>query len=226
MALIPERLWQMMTDEEKTLVQDVVDGFKQAPRIVCPNCQHEVAVRLKVTLGALEPGRLTPSKPADPEPVQPEDAAQKEILAHAIETGMLGAFQRAFEKATKTKLSSDHAIQRAFLTFVDQAHSRTVPMFVLDRYKSIYKGYVEFLQFNGVVVVVSEHIWREFIPVPLLVGAALKNQSGHTKGRLAVDETKFHEWIKGKYGYVPNASGAFKDLLTRKSFGAFDELTQ
>ncbi len=223
MPLIPERLWAQMSDEEKTLVEDVALGFRQEPRITCPNCQHEIGVRVKVELGKTKDnGHVATSSPA---PV--EDEPLDPVLTHAMETGMLGAFQRAFEASTKTKFASDAKLHKAFRIFVDLAHPRAVPTFVLDRYKSIYtSGYIEFRQANGVIAVIVEHVWREFVPTAFLIGPALKNLSGNVKGRLAVDEHQVTDWVKGRFGYVPRASKDFKELLQKKSFGAFDGLVQ
>lgn len=234
MALLPDRVYALLTDEERERISTIADGWRHEPRVDCPSCGASLGVRLKVTAGAVivDPdGRSVKAetKPADPPPPSVADDGfnpqELRIIQDAEESGMFDAFCNAVREE---KIGQTPANLRRFLfTFLQTARvTSDVPNYMLRQMKETHGGFVSFYSGNGVIAVVSDGVVREFIPVRYVKRGARAKMPGGLAATLADPEAQFTEWVRGRFGYVPRDSKVFADALRQPTVGSFGRMVQ
>lgn len=215
MAIVPERLWALMTEEERVELKAFTDGVL-GPTFRCPSCQSEVRVRVKLTFGAMS------MVAAEKTPKLPTDRSDQEIalLVEAKSSGMFDAYEKALraEKSEQMPKSLD-AIESLFLKFFTLGVPLGACSGAKTAYRERYQGNLEFVQSNGVVGVVEDRVLVEFAPLTCFRVA---------KGAVALRATrvKAEEWIKTRYGYIPKGNHVFAGAMRSKSLGGFGRLVQ
>lgn len=218
MAIVPERLWALMTPEERENIQSAVEGFL-GPTFRCPSCQAEIRARVKLAFGAtsLVTEEKTPPTASAPDELSPEE---RSIIHSAKASGMFDAYERAL-KEEKQELGPKglDKIERLFLKFFNLA----VPLDGCQNSKAVYRetypGRLEFVQSNGVVGVSRDRVLVEFTPLKFF-----KVPKGSTA--IKAPHLKAEQWIKTKFGYIPKGASAFAEAMRPKSLGAFGRLVQ
>ena len=217
MAVVPDRLWALMTDEEQAELRSFVAGMLR-PTFQCPNCKSEVGVRVKLSFGviALDTGYKTPPQSMRVE--RPKSDLQ--LLAQAKDNGMFGAYEKALreEKQDQVPRALD-AIEDLFLKFFQLGVPLKACNGAKDAYRARYTGHLDFVQSNGVVGVTEDRALIEFAPLRYF-----RIPKGSVA--LASPREKAEEWIKTRFGYVPKTSTLFASAMRNKSVGGFGRLVQ
>lgn len=215
MSLIPERVWALLTDEEKAAHRAFLDGAGHAVAVACPACQHAFEVRLKLSAKVHSRAALAP-RAALTRPETPQDR----LLAAAEQSGVLDAFRQACEKLKATNRPTDI---RAY--FVQWAEKKALvapgPAALAALRTEVPTGYLELWQWGGVVgVAADQQLWL-FVPydyVKGLSGGAVLQMRLPAVSQLQV-------WVRGRFGYVPAEARGFQEALQERSFGGFARLS-
>lgn len=220
MALIPERVWEMLSEEERDALQAAVDGFRHQPTFCCPSCQAEVAVKLKVSFGkvALEAAReKTPAAY-----VFARSHVDLRVLEAAKTSGLMNAFVSTV-KAEKEFAGVPSDMDEFFLEFFKKAATVDVPCITLTAWADEFGGRIEVWGHQGILAILSDGTLRAFFPKRLTEPVAVSGKGPRPK---VSNEASFALWTKGRFGYVPAGAGAFGQALRQKNIGKFGALVQ
>jgi hypothetical protein len=200
-------------------------NFVRAKIMICPHCQGEVRVGLKVQLiGELQaPKAGTPTHDAAVSKALTDSEA--EALRQAEQTGLLSAFSEALLGGRRPEqLPSDHS--HLFLLFFKKATPKAIPQFALKHYiREFSPAQIEVWGAEGVAAILADRVIKAFVPYKLLRGQEIKSLGGHGKARMNVNEEEFSAWVRTKHGYIVG-KGAFFNAMQQKSRGDFAKLVQ
>jgi hypothetical protein len=217
MSLIPDRVWDLLTDEERVRLREIVDGWRHEPRIVCPQCHAPIGVRLKITAGAVA---------LDLEPVPPVvplvGAKDAELLDAAKSTGMFDAFAHAVQEE-RQYAGAPADMPAFFLRFWSLLAPVTVPRLALAAWIDEFGGRIQVFGAEGILLVTSDGVAKLFIP-NRFVRASLS--SSKDDPQIVPRAAHFERWVKGKFGYVPAGASRFTEALRQRNVGAFGRLVQ
>lgn len=235
MAAIPERVWELLTDDERENLRQIAEGWRYDPRVECPSCGCQIAVRLRVTAGAVrisEDGSVV--KP-EPQPVEPvgssfdakaarEASEDVAFLLEAERSGVLAAFIEALRESNNAQDKAND-LSAVFLHWFKLAKPTIVPQFALTAAKERFGGYIEFFASNGVVVIVADGALKQFMPQRLITGTRVRTLGGSGHRRIVAEEQAV-EWVRGRFGYVPADAPLFNAAMRQKSPGNFGRIVQ
>ncbi len=217
MAVIPARVWELLTEDERVRLQEVLDGWRYQPNIVCPCCQTALGVRLKITAGAI----VLETEP--PPPVKPQlGAKDKELLDAAKSTGIFEVFSHAVREAMQYMgVPSD--MEAHFLRFWARLIEVSVPRAAMATWITEFGGYIRVYSSDDILLVTSDGIAKQFVPNRFVRAShSTKNDDPQIVPRSA----HFERWVKGKFGYVPAGANRFTDALRQRNIGAFGRVVQ
>lgn len=228
MAAIPERVWELLTEEEREQLRRIADGWRYEPRAQCPNCGCHFAMRLKITAGAVrldeegEPIKVTQptASEARANKTASEDVA---LLLEAERSGVLAAFIEALRESGNAQDKAND-LAAVFLHWFKLAKPKPMPRFAVQAAKERWGGRVSFFASNAVVAVVSDGVLKQFAPQRLLLGTKVPVLGGGST-RL-VPESDGVLWLRGKHGYVPVDTPLFNAEMQKRSAGEFGRMVQ
>lgn len=232
MPAIPDRVWELLTDDEREHLTSIVNGWRHEPRIVCPNCQAQLGVKLKISAGAINieatsesPVVATPAS-AGPTNDQRIAAAELAMIDSAERSGLMKAFVRAVHEAKGTSgVPTD--MNKFFLEFFRAAVVKRVPSFVVERFNREFSGNFTFWGVQGVLALSVDGVIRMFMPLSFIVGPPITSIATRKMGgRLQVDGNELEIWIKGRFGYVPLHSENYMNAMKQQNIGKFGTLVQ
>lgn len=235
MSAIPDRVWELLTDEERAKLKDIVNGWRHEPHIFCPSCGASLGVKLKISAGVVrmmdeEAQTVTDVKQAIAK--LPNDVAsvqalrlEQDFINDAERSGLLKAFEQAVVEDKPTNIPSD--MRKHFLAFFRTAAAKQVPSFALDYFKDQYDGRLQFWSSQGVMAVTADGIVRHFVPLRFISGASITSiGTNKMRGRLMADDRDLDVWVKGRFGYVPLSSQNYMDAIRQKNVGKFGAIVQ
>lgn len=234
MPAIPERVWQLLTEDETTNLRAIIDGWRYEPNVTCPRCHANIGIRLKIQAAATDLDvradtapveSLVPDAPrAAPTPTLGEN--ERALLESAERSGLLKAFTRAVHEA-KQDAGLPGNMAEFFLTFLRSAVAKRVPSFVIKRFNDEFNGHLSFWGAQGILAVSVDGMVRMFVPLSFIAGPPITSIGTKAmNGRLHVDGQDLEVWVKGRFGYVPMSSENYLDAMKRKNIGKFCEFVQ
>jgi hypothetical protein len=200
---------------------DHVEGLRRYKRdAVCPHCGQPI--ECYVTVGIVETqvpqeSTATRGKPWA-ERLSPE---QRQILEALRQQGLVQAFQAAMEEIPSQNRPKD--AERYLFTWLQKAAPRVVPPFAIAYFKAeFHRESLSFYAADAIIAVVANGCIKGFIPMPLLVGRAVKGLTGshNIRARLPATPEALDQWVRTRFGYVMGHGPAF-EMLQQRSFGAF-----
>lgn len=233
MPAIPDRVWELLSEDERDKLRLIVDGWRHEPRVECPSCGARLGIKLRITAGAVtidESGNVerivVEPQSSDHQPVPLGlTANEKKLLDDAAHSGLLKAFGNAVREDKPTNIPKD--IGAHFLTFLRTAAAKTVPAFAIEYFNDQYAGRLMFWSAQGIIAVTVDGILCEFVPLRFICGATVSSiGTGKMKGRLMASERELDIWVKGRFGYVPLGSGHYLDAMRQKNIGKFGAIIQ
>lgn len=196
-------LWEVDADEDLITTR----------RFTCPCCRAVLQFRAEFAIRkvrVVEEGATTLPKR------NPPAKARGRQIAELMNGGpFMNAFLQALVKASTSFLPKDPA---EYFTHVwlKKITRITLPRFAYDRLREEFgDGFMEVFGAEGVEAVVVAGRIRQFIPHYLLAG---RRVTSGTRGeeanapRVPPNPAALDEWIRTKYGYVPD-EGPFMDAL-------------
>lgn len=217
MSLVPDRLWELMTEEERSVHRAFLDGAAHAVGVTCPACEHEFEVRLKLTAKIYGLATATPKEALTPRR-RPED----HLLDAAEQSGVFDVFRVACERLKVGNRPSD--IRRYFVMWAEKKDLVQAPASSLAilREEVGEEGYIELWQWGGVVGVVVDRNLLMFVPYDYLKGL-----SGGDLLQMRLPALQpLTTWVRGRFGYVPIDAQGFQNALRERSIGGFARLNQ
>lgn len=229
MAAIPERVWQLLTEDEQKKLSEIADGWRHEPRVVCPCCGAALGVRLRISGAAarIADDGTVESAPVKPEtPTPPIPAPEIEFVSAARSSGMLDAFERTV-KIAKASGGVPANIDRFFVEVMQSLAAKRVPRFVLERYeRDLQSDRLTFWSSQGICAVAADGVIRAFVPLAYVLGTPMYGIGPAQKGRMGAAPEQLDEWVRGRFGYVPASSKMFLDEIRQKSLGDFGHIVQ
>lgn len=219
MSTIPDRVWPLLTPEEKENLEAVLDGWRYSPTVKCVKCGCEMAIRLRVTAGAVIADDREKTPPTTRSLLS---AADQKFLEAAKTSGLFDAFASA-TKAEKEFSGVPSDIENFFLMFWKTAQPIRVGTVVLAAWIEEFGGRIDVLQANGVIAVLSDGQLVAFVPNRLTLPASASGKGPQVRVSTA---GAFELWRKNKYGYVPVNARSFGEALRQHSIGDFGKLVQ
>lgn len=227
MSFISERVWALMTDEERVHVRAIVDGWKFDPITNCPACGARIGMKVRLTTSAVHldaPDVAPPTTDDAPPWLGRLPLAEQRVLAEAQATGLLAAFEAAVQE--EKGAMSPKNVPKFLLEFLATARVDMVPRFILDEYGDQFEGRLEFYSAQGIFAVVVDGVTRAFFPKSRMEGQRLKRSvPGQMAARFQSND-RMVEWIRGKFGYVPRDAKLFGAAMRQPNKGKFGTLVQ
>lgn len=144
---------------------------------------------------------------------------QLQVLDDAKQTGVLQSFEVATKAAKVDQIPRN--IERFFLNWLRAAKPMSIPSFALDQFvRDFNKARIQFCGAQGIGVVLANGIIRQFIPTHVVVGRAIRDNTGGLRARVDAEKTKFNNWTRTRFGFVAG-KGALYENLKRCSIGEF-----
>jgi|SRR6185369_4209678 len=224
--VIPQRLLEQMTPDERADFDATLDGWRNSITGVCPKCSEPLTVRVKLTGSFIQRDTQERTPPKAQQSARPQSQidADERFIEDARASGMLAAFEECVQQLNERQRPSNTG--EFLLTVLRTYGEKVVPRAVLERYKSEFGGRIDFWSAQGVIVVLSDRIVRAFVPHHLIFGAAIRDARGKARGTLGTDEQRFDLWVRGKHGYVPADAKIFADAMAQRTRGDFAKVVQ
>lgn len=221
MAMIPKRVWEILTAEEREELQAVVDGWRFSPTFRCPKCDTEVQIRLRAQATAIIHPDSEEPKTA-PKYIEQRTAVDRRVIEAARTSGLMDAFISAV-RAEKEHGGIPSDMDEFFLLFWNTAKPSPVSAIVLATWRAEFGGWIDVWQSQGVIAVMSAGELVAFFPNRLTQPVAIAGKGPRPK---VSNTASFEMWTKNKWGYVPMSARAFGEALRQRNIGAFGSSVQ
>jgi len=188
--------------------------------ITCPHCDKEVLVSVFNRVEIQEEGF---GQPSEARWVNTLSASQKSLLEAAEKTGTMAAFSFVVDRLPAESRPKNR--QKFFLGFMARCRQRRVPPTIIDVFNRAWgRVPLEFWASNGVIAVVAAGVIRQFLLSDDAVGTSVRSlTTGAIKARLKnSDDGKVEQWVKSRWGYVPDGANNYLEALKKRSIGEFD----
>lgn len=218
MSLIPEHLYQQMSEDERERVKAFIRGAKSScGTFPCPHCGGTVQISVRTEIDRIE-APDAPKVKLPPLAANRLPAQYQALVDAAKANGLLEHFKQAMLIQNPQCEKSDFEVM--FCRFWPKLE----PVHLTARQNlTIFEHYgngAEVWGHGGVYVIVMDGLVHAFMPQKLL-------KTSVSAARFQLDvKPQLDLWVKGPYGYVPMEARGFASELRRQNVGKFGALVQ